>query len=117
MSLLDLVAKGMPVVDASGKVIGKIEHAVPPNPKAAAFEEVYTAADQNILFMGLNSVLGTEPRVPEDTARRLFSTGYVKIDGRGFLARNSYAATDEIDRVEDGKVYLSLHRHELSSQE
>ncbi|MBG0741215.1 hypothetical protein IV500_17755 [Paeniglutamicibacter antarcticus] len=117
MSLLELVAKGMRVVDASGKMIGKVDHVKGPNPKAAAFEEVYSTAAQNVLFVGLNSMVGTEPRVPEEMARRLFRTGYVKIDGKGFLARNSYAAADELERIEDGKLYLCLSQHELPLQE
>ncbi|MDQ6755195.1 MAG: hypothetical protein M3017_17775 [Actinomycetota bacterium] len=117
MSELDSVAKGMRVIDATGKEIGKVRHIHPPNPKAAAFEEMLAAADQSILFVGLNAVIGVEPRVPEEMARRLFRAGYIKINGEGFWHVNTYAAADVIDRVEAGKVYLNLSRHDLASQE
>ncbi|MCP8999330.1 hypothetical protein NFC73_06195 [Pseudarthrobacter sp. RMG13] len=116
MDVLESVSKGMRVVDASGDDIGAVELIVPPNTKAEVFEEAATASEQDLLNLGLSAVFGREPKVPELMARRLFHSGYIKIDARGFWASDSYAAADVINRVEDGKVYLSLTRHELSAQ-
>ncbi len=117
MSIFESVAKGMRVVDSTGMEIGKVEHVVPPNPKAEAFEVTYAAARQSVLLDGLNSMIGSEPKVPEEMARRLFLAGYIKIRGHGFWTSNTYAAADVIDHIEEGKVYLNLSRHELAAQE
>ncbi|MBO1269802.1 hypothetical protein [Arthrobacter cavernae] len=116
MDVLETVSKGMRVVDVSGEEIGAVEHIVPPNAKAETFEEAATASTQDLLNLGLSAVFGREPRVPELMARRLFHSGYIKIDARGFWATDSYAAADAINRVEEGKVYLNLTRHELAAQ-
>lgn len=116
VGILDSISKGMPVVDGSGKVIGRVEEVVPPNEKAELFEEAVVSSEPDLLTLGLNSVFGREPKVPELMARRLFHSGYIKIDARGFLAGDTYAAADSISHVEEGKAYLSLTRHELSTQ-
>ncbi|WP_120522325.1 hypothetical protein [Arthrobacter celericrescens] len=116
VGILDSITKGMPVVDGSGQVIGRVEEIVPPNEKAEIFEEAVVGSEPDLLTLGLNSVFGREPKVPELMARRLFHAGYIKIDARGFLASDTYAAADSISRVEEGKAYLSLTRHELSTQ-
>lgn len=117
MNILESVVKGMRVVDSTGMEIGKVEHVVPADPKAEAFEVRYAAARQSVLLEGLNSVIGSEPRVPEEMARRLFLAGYIKIGGHGFWTSDTYAAADVIDHIEDATVYLNLSRHELAAQE
>jgi hypothetical protein len=116
VGILDSISKGMPVVDGSGEVIGRVEEVVPPNEKAEIFEEAVVSSEPDLLTLGLNSLFGREPKVPELMARRLFHSGYIKIDARGFLAGDTYAAADSISHVEEGKAYLSLTRHELSTQ-
>lgn len=116
VDVLESVSKGMRVVDVSGKDIGTVEQIVPPNEKAEVFEEAVAASEQDLITLGLNSLFGREPRVPELMARRLFHTGYIKIDARGFWGSDSYAAADAITRVEEGKVFLNLTRHELAAQ-
>ncbi|WP_427017599.1 hypothetical protein ACQCSX_02995 [Pseudarthrobacter sp. P1] len=116
MGILESVSKGMRVVDVAGKEIGKVERIAAPNPKAEVFEEAVTASQQDLINMGLSALLGAEPKVPEEMARRLFHSGYIKIDGHGFLARDSYAAADVIDRVEGTTVYLSLTQRGLAAQ-
>ncbi|MBT2522547.1 hypothetical protein [Arthrobacter sp. ISL-28] len=116
VDVLESVSKGMRVVDVSGKDIGTVEQIVPPNEKAEVFEEAVAASQQDLITLGLNSLFGREPKVPELMARRLFHAGYIKIDARGFWASDSYAAADAITRVEEGNVYLNLTRHELAAQ-
>ncbi|OFI38559.1 hypothetical protein BIU82_04365 [Arthrobacter sp. SW1] len=116
MGILDSITKGMPVVDGTGEVIGRVEEVVPPNEKAELFEDAVIGTEPDLLTIGLHSVFGREPKVPELMARRLFHSGYIKIDARGFLAGDSYAAADTIAKVEDGTAYLSLTRHELAAQ-
>lgn len=116
VDVLESVSKGMRVVDVSGKDIGTVEQIVPPNEKAEVFEEAVAASQQDLITLGLNSLFGREPKVPELMARRLFHTGYIKISARGFWGSDSYAAIDAITRVEEGKVYLNLTRHELAAQ-
>jgi hypothetical protein len=116
MDVLESVSKGMRVVDAEGRDIGRIGRVVPANPKAEVFEDAVVPSQQSPFNLGLNAILGTEPKVPEEMARRLFHSGYIKIEGHGPLAGTSYAAADAIDRVEGTVVYLNLTRHGLAAQ-
>ncbi|WP_051388916.1 hypothetical protein [Arthrobacter sp. 35W] len=106
----------MRVVDVSGEELGRVEHVVAPNAKAEEFEEAVTSSPQDVINLGLNSLFGREPKVPEIMARRLFHSGYIKIDAHRLFSSGAYAAADTIARVEDGTVYLGLTRHELAAQ-
>ncbi|MBT8163679.1 MULTISPECIES: hypothetical protein [Arthrobacter] len=116
MDVLESVSKGMRVVDLAGKEIGTVEKIVPPNEKAELYEESVTASEQDLIRLGLSSIFGKEPKVPEVMARRLFHAGYIKIDTHGFWTSGWYAAADAITRVEEGTVYLSLTSHDLAAQ-
>src|SRR3954453_16839493 len=40
---------------------------------------------------------------------RLLRIGFIKIDRKSFLRPDAYAAADEIDHVQDGRVHLLVH--------
>ena len=56
------------------------------------------------------------PDIPVGVAEHLMATGYIRIDGTGFLSNDTYAAADQIGGVSDSRsdvVELCVHRSEL----
>jgi hypothetical protein len=56
------------------------------------------------------------PDTPVGVAEHLMGSGYVRIDGTGFLSNDTYAGGDQISRVTadgSGVVELRVHRDEL----
>jgi hypothetical protein len=54
------------------------------------------------------------PDTPVGVAEHLMATGYIRIDGSGFLSNDTYAAGDQISEVTAGRsVELRVHRDEL----
>ena len=88
------VTEGMRVFDADGKEIGKVEFVKLGDPEAIT--TLGEEADND------------EPRVPGELGERLLRLGFIKVDRKGFLKAAAYAAADEIDRVQDGAVYLTV---------
>jgi hypothetical protein len=56
---------------------------------------------------------GGEPHVAGEIRDRLLRIGFIKIDRKGFLRPHAYAAADEIDQVQDGRVHLPVHDKNL----
>jgi hypothetical protein len=117
MIMIDDVTKGMRVIDADGTVLGKVSKVEPPNPKAADFEQMTAASNQDFINLTLTAIFGASPRVPKEMAAKLFRVGYIKINGHGFWSGSFFAGSDTIDRVEGDGVHLRLNRHELAGQE
>lgn len=94
--------KGEPVGTVSAMKMG--------DPEAASAEgQQYR---RGLVEEVVDAFAGAEPDVPTERAEQLLRKGYVKIDARGFLARNLYAGSDEIHRV-DETVRLSVPRRRL----
>lgn len=59
---------------------------------------------------------GVRPDIPAGVAEHLMGSGYLRIDGTGFLSNDIYAAGDQISNVTvggSGVVELNVHRDEL----
>lgn len=90
------VDTGMTVTDSDGEDVGKV-----------------TAVQQP----------GTDvhPDLPAGLAERLMASGYVRIDGTGLLAHDTYAAGDHVAAVTEGAdpgvVTLTVPREELFRSE
>jgi hypothetical protein len=56
---------------------------------------------------------GGEPHVVGEPREQLLRIGFVKIDRKGFLRPDAYAAADQIDRVEGDSVHLSVKDTDL----
>jgi hypothetical protein len=93
------VHEGMTVFDADGTEIGKVEFVRMGDPEA-----VTTVGEE---------APGGEPRVAGEIRDRLLRIGFIKIDRKGFLRPDAYAAADEIDHVQDGTVHLLVHDKNL----
>jgi heat induced stress protein YflT len=93
------VVEGMRVFDAAGKEVGKVEFVKLGDPEA-------------ITTLGEETDNG-EPRVAGELRERLLRLGFVKVDRKGFLKSDAYVAADEIDRVQDGAVHLTVTDKEM----
>ncbi|AGL17206.1 hypothetical protein L083_3696 [Actinoplanes sp. N902-109] len=80
--------------------------------------EVADAAGQQAGTVTAVQMPGTQvrPDVAAGIAEELMATGYVRIDGTGWLSNDTYAGGDQIDEVtegEPGSVALRVTRDEL----
>jgi hypothetical protein len=51
--------------------------------------------------------------VPEQLQNKLLLSGYIRMDADGFFAADRFITPDQIARVIDDKVYLSVNRDQL----
>ncbi len=104
------VEVGMGVFDRDGEQVGTVSAMKMGDPDAAT---VAGQQHREGLVEGLiNTFVGAEPDVPRQRAEQLLRSGYIKIDAKGFLARDLYAGADEI-RYVDQTVRLSVPRSRL----
>jgi len=111
------VQEGMPVVDAAGDEIGKVEAVQMGDPDA-----VTTGGDEHRATDLLGRVaegLGdeAEPDVPGPLRNRLRRSGYIKISGKGILAADRYVSSDRVREVSNGAVRLTVRKAELAREE
>ena len=93
------VVEGMRVFDAAGKEVGKVEFVKLGDPEA-------------VTTMGEETDNG-EPRVAGELRERLLRLGFIKVDRKGFLKSDAYVGPDEVDRVQDGAVHLTVTDKEM----
>jgi hypothetical protein len=93
------VVEGMRVFDAAGKEIGKVKFVKFGDPEATT-------------TLGEETDSG-EPRIAGELRERLLRLGFIKVDRKGFLKSDAYVAADEIDRVQDGAVHLTVTDKEM----
>jgi hypothetical protein len=89
----------MRVFDAAGKEVGKVEFVKLGDPEA-------------ITTLGEETNDG-EPRVVGELRERLLRLGFIKVDRKGLFKSDAYVAADEIDRVRDGAVHLTVTDEEM----
>lgn len=108
------VEVGMPVLDSENERIGSVSAMKMGDPEAVTPQG---QQGPHGLIEGIAaSFTGTEPDVPVQRAAQLLRTGYIKIDAKGFFTRDLYAGADEIDRVDDSEVRLSVPRGTLDPE-
>jgi hypothetical protein len=93
------VVEGMRVFDAVGKEVGKVEYV-----KLGDREAVTTLGEETD---------SGEPRVAGELRERHLRLGFIKVDRKGLLKSDAYVAADEIDRVQDGAVHLTVTDKEM----
>lgn len=102
---------GMRVLDSNGEEVGTVLTTKMGDPEAV------TPAGQrmpgDLVDTVVDSFAGAEPDVHPQRAAQLLRTGYIKIDAKGWFARNLYAGAEEIDRVDDAGVRLAVPRSRL----
>lgn len=106
------VRKDMPVFDATGREVGRVEFVKMGDP------DVVTGEGQLVPSRGVLGALrrligGGEPGTSNQLAQHLTRIGFVKVDGTGLLDRDAYVAADQVDKVIDEAVHLSVRSEEL----
>lgn len=106
------VREGMRVVDADGNEVGKVDEVQLGDPEAASTHGEGRPSDG---FMeGIASAFtDTGPDVHPQLAARLTRTGYVKVDP-GLGRKDRFAAADQVQRVADDVVYLTVGEDQLA---
>jgi hypothetical protein len=106
------VTTGMQVIDAEGAEVGTVVAATPADPNAVTAQEP-PEGEGALAGKVPHTEDGDEPEVPADLAARLLRVGYLKVDGRGPLARDLYIGADRIAGVTPGVVELTVPRERL----
>jgi hypothetical protein len=96
------VVEGMAVRDPTGHAVGTVTLVKLSDPEAVTSRGQDTVDD--------------EPHVPGELRERLLRTGFIKIDRKGLLRADAYAAADDIDRVQDSVVYLAVEDKRLLAE-
>lgn len=105
------VREGMSVVDAAGQDVGKVEEVRFGNPEAASDQG--QDRDSGGLMEGIANVFtDTDPDVHPQLAARLARVGFVRIDP-GLGRKDTFAAADDIERVDGDTVHLRVPESQL----
>lgn len=113
MDAMEQIDGGMRVFDASGEEIGVVEELKMGDPGAVTSRCQVAELAPAVVTAPSDLGIGNEPRVPAELTDRLLRKGYLKIDGKGFLAGSSYASADEVDHVVGDRVYLAVDKRDL----
>lgn len=101
MDPMQQVREGMHVVDANGKEIGKIEDFKMGDPAV-----VTATGARDITEADFLDAFGKRDDLSQHLAKRLLRLGYVKIDRKGLFRHDQLVGADQLDRVDDGKLFL-----------
>lgn len=110
------VEEGMTVLDSGGVEIGQVERVKMGDPEAATAQGQRIGEPRTLLGAVIESVEGSEPKVPGELAQGLLRTGYVKIKTGGLLSAARYAAAAQIGSVASGTVYLTVTSDQLPTE-
>ena len=99
------VREGMRVVDVEGEDVGTVKEVRMSDPGAVTAGPVDSDTGT---FGGLADVVTGGPSLSEHDQERLARLGYVRIDARGLLTGDKYAAADEIAGVTGDEVRLTV---------
>jgi hypothetical protein len=110
--IINQVQEGMRVIDANGEELGRVDHIRMGDPEAATVDTAQPG-DEGLLgaFFG-----DAEPDVPEPLRSRLLRSGYVKIDGKGWLGTDRYVTPDAIGNVAGETVTLTIGKDHLLTE-
>jgi hypothetical protein len=114
-ALFAQIREGMRVVDADGKNVGKVELVSMGDPEAvttAGQEMAPTGGVLGDVARALTDFEG-EPDVPEPLRSQLVRTGYVKVDGPGWIDTDRYLTAEMIASVTADEVRLAAPRDAL----
>ncbi|OZM77208.1 hypothetical protein [Pseudonocardia sp. MH-G8] len=100
------VHEGMRVVDSAGADVGTVELVKVGDPEAVTGQGQSTPGG---LVEDLQEAFGGgEPQVPAQFAAQLMRVGFVKVDGKGLLDRDTYVPADQVASVTAGAVHLTV---------
>ena len=107
------VREDMAVVDSANERVGKVKDVKMGDPEAATGEGQQVGAPSSLTDRISAAFGASDPAVPDAEAARLLRLGYVRIDTAGLFASDTYAASDQIQRVADDTVYLTVPKAAL----
>jgi hypothetical protein len=102
MGPISQIVEGMRVFDAIGKEIGTVEFVKLGDPEATT-------------TLGEETDNG-EPRIAGELRDRLLRLGFIKVDRKGLLKSDAYATAEEIDRVQNDTVRLTVTDKEMPKE-
>ncbi len=109
MKTLKHVREGMRVVDDTGTAVGSVHDLKMGDAQAASSEGQVMEQSGNLEEFLEGSDGPVMPRVPPEERDRLLRLGYVEVRRNGVLRHTSlFVASDEIDRIEDDVLHLSI---------
>ncbi len=103
MDIMTQIREGMHVVEADGKDVGKVRDFAAGDPDAVTIEGESRPRDDGTL-VGSAGVL-SDANVPREEAERLAHSGWVRVH-KGLFTHDHFLPADELDRVEDDRVWL-----------
>jgi hypothetical protein len=110
MSVIEQVREGMHVVGPGGEKIGKVKDLKMGDPESVTADG-QTDPETGGLSGTLIEDFAAANKLPHHIAERLLRVGYVKVDRPGLFAGHEYVASDDLDRVEEGTLWLKAsHR-------
>ncbi len=108
MDVMSRVREGMKVVSASGEDVGTVKNVKMGNPGATTAEGQAAEQSEGLLGALARGFTGAEG-MDDERQQRLLRLGYVEVKGAG-LSRDFHVASDQVDRVSDDTVYLSVEK-------
>jgi hypothetical protein len=114
---IEHVTEGMRVLDASGEELGKVEFMRMGDPGA-----VTVGADmprEGGIIRDLGEAFGGEgePDVPEPLRSRFLRTGFIKVDGKGWIDTDRYVSAEHIAGVSGDTVTLTLLKDQILAED
>jgi hypothetical protein len=113
---IELVREGMHVYDSAGVEIGTVEYVRMGDPAAVTTRGNETEVGGFIRGIA-DTIVGSEPDVPQPLKDRLARTGFVKIDGPGLADTDRYVSADRIASVDGDRVTLGVTKDQLPVEE
>jgi hypothetical protein len=110
------VTAGMRVVDAGGEEVGRVDTVRLGDPNAVTVQAPAGGAGGSLADL-VEAAAVEEPDVPADASARLRRVGYIKVDGHGVLRHPVYVEADQIAKVTEDVVQLSVTRFDLTREE
>ena len=111
------VTQGMKVLDASGEELGKVEHVRMGDPDAVTLGANMPRQGGIIRDIAEGLEGEGEPDVPEPLRSRFLRSGYIKIDGKGWIDTDRYAAAEHIAGVTGDTVTLTLLKDQILAED
>jgi hypothetical protein len=124
-SILLRIRKGMRVVDAKGEAIGSVHWVYPgdasvdePPLRRDGVSPVHAngsmhQANDDLLAGSFAADDEAGSTTLEATARRLLTTGFARIDGEGLAPECRYFTPDQVERVDENGVHLTIARSSM----
>jgi hypothetical protein len=112
---IGMVREGMKVVDAAGEEIGKVDFVKMGDPEAAGVSPADAPHEGGLLTAVADAFAPPpEDELPKSVADEMLRVGYVRIDAKGWFAKDRFVPADAIAGVSGDTVHLSVTKDELA---